>query len=76
MIFPILLLSAQLNPPLRKQRMTVWFLTHSEAAAKTNFCDLTFKTAQCEMNAPVFRDETIKKASSIRHPAVYLMTNS
>lgn len=39
MMFPVLLLSALLNPPLRKQRLTVWFLTYSEAAAKTNFCD-------------------------------------
>lgn len=50
-MFPVLLLSALLNPSLRKQRLTVQFLTYSEAAAKTNFLRFTFKTAQCERNA-------------------------
>lgn len=61
-MFPVLLLSALLNPPLRKQRMTVWILTHSEAAAKTNFCDLLSRPHNVRWMPLFFQDGLIKKS--------------
>lgn len=73
MMFPVLPLSALLNP----WRLTVWFLMYSEAAAKTNSCDSLLLPHGARWMPLFFRDGSIlKKPFSIRHPSDYVKINS